>query len=201
MRYHVARLAVSLAAATLAVPASAAITVFASPLTPEVAGATGAGMVQVTYDSTLRTLAISAEWAGLSGTTTVAHIHCCVAVPGTGTVGVAVTPGTLPGFPVGVRGGSYSITLDLSQASTYTAPFLTAAGGATIGAEAALITGMQNGRAYFNVHSTTFPGGEIRGFLAAVPEPQTWALLIAGFGVIGSAMRRQRRPKPVHSLA
>jgi hypothetical protein len=27
---------------------------------------------------------------------------------------------------------------------------------------------------------------------SAVPEPATWALLIAGFGVIGAAMRRQR---------
>jgi len=190
MRHHIARLAVSLAAATLAVPASAAITVFAAPLTPEVTGATGAGMVQVTYDSSAQTLAISAEWAGLSGTTTVAHIHCCTAMPGTGTVGVAVTPGTLPGFPVGLRSGTYSITdLDLTQASTYTGGFLSANGGSPASAEAALVAGMWGGRAYFNVHTTAFPGGEIRGFLAAVPEPATWALLIAGFGALGAAMR------------
>lgn len=29
-------------------------------------------------------------------------------------------------------------------------------------------------------------------FLVAVPEPSTWALLIAGFGVVGGAMRRRR---------
>lgn len=191
MRHHVSCMAISFAAATLAMPASAAITVFASPLSPEVSGATGAGMVSVTYDSVLRTLAISTQWAGLTGTTTVAHIHCCVASPGT--VGVAVTPGTLPGFPTGVSNGSYAVTLDLSQTATYTVPFRTAAGGTTTGAEAALIQGMLDGRAYFNVHSTAFPGGEIRDFLAAVPEPQTWALLIAGFGVIGSAMRRRPR--------
>jgi hypothetical protein len=28
---------------------------------------------------------------------------------------------------------------------------------------------------------------------AAVPEPQSWALLIAGFGLVGAAARRQRR--------
>ena len=38
-----------------------------------------------------------ASFSGLSGTTTVAHIHCCTASPGTGTIGVAVTPVTLPG--------------------------------------------------------------------------------------------------------
>ncbi len=199
MSRRFACIAVSLAAATLAVPASAAITVFASPLSPEVPGATGAGMVSVTYDSVLRTLAISTQWTGLTGTTTVAHIHCCVAPPGT--AGVAVTPGTLPGFPVGVQSGSYSVNLDLTQTTTYTGAFLTANGGTAAGAEAALFAGMQNGRAYFNIHSTAFPGGEIRGFLAAVPEPQTWALLIAGFGVIGSAMRRrQRLGKPVRVL-
>lgn len=29
-------------------------------------------------------------------------------------------------------------------------------------------------------------------FMAAVPEPQSWALLISGFGLVGTAMRRQR---------
>ena len=29
------------------------------------------------------------------------------------------------------------------------------------------------------------------GFIANVPEPSTWALLIIGFGVAGAAMRRK----------
>lgn len=201
MRHHIICVSAALAVATAAVPASAAITVFGSPLTPEVPGATGAGTVRVTYDSDLRTLAIATNWAGLSGGTTVAHIHCCVAPPGT--VGIAVTPNTLPAFPTGVRSGSYSITLDLSQTGTFTSGFLGANGGTTASAEAALLNGMRNGRAYFNIHSSTFGGGEIRGFLAPVPEPGTWALLIAGFGLVGSALRRQQRRavKPVRILA
>jgi hypothetical protein len=31
-----------------------------------------------------------------------------------------------------------------------------------------------------------------RGFNAAVPEPATWAMLIGGFGMVGSALRRRR---------
>lgn len=196
MRHVLASLAFSLAPLAAATPAAAAELVFFSPLSPEVAGATGSGTVQVTFDTLAQTLAISSSWSGLSGTTTVAHIHCCTAVPGTGTVGVAVTPGTLPGFPVGVTGGTYATVLDLSLTSTYTGGFLTFGGGSAAGASAALLAGMQSGRAYFNVHTSTYPGGEIRGFLTAVPEPGTWALLLVGFALAGGALRVRRAARP-----
>jgi hypothetical protein len=37
--------------------------------------------------------------------------------------------------------------------------------------EAALAAAIAAGKAYWNVHSTAFPGGEIRGFLVAHDEP------------------------------
>ena len=190
MRRVLASLALSAAACALASPAAAAEFIFTSELSPESAGATGSGSVQVTFDDVAHTLAISTLWSGLSGTTTVSHIHGCDAPPGT--VGVAVTPGTLPGFPVGVTSGSYATLLDLTQATTYTASFLANfGGGTTAGAEAALVAGLQSGQSYFNVHTITFPGGEIRGFLTAVPEPASWALLLAGFGLAGAGLRRR----------
>lgn len=161
-------------------------------LGPEVNGATGTGQAAFSLNGSL--LSISASWSGLSGTTTVAHIHCCSAQPGAGTVGVAVTPGTLPGFPVGVTAGSYATVIDLADPASWTTNFVNNFGGGTLaGAQAALLDGFENDRAYFNIHSNAFPGGEIRGFIAPVPEPATLALLGAGLLSLGAVARRHRQ--------
>ena len=54
--------------------------------------------------------------------------------------------------------------------------FVTAQGGVAA-AEAALIKGIVNGETYLNIHTTTNPGGEIRGFLVASPTPAQLSLL------------------------
>jgi hypothetical protein len=134
----------------------------------------GTGEVIIVYDDATHTLDIQAEWADLVGTTTVAHIHCCTAPPGN--VGVAVTPGTLPGFPVGVTSGVYDALIDLTDSASYTMAFLNGPGGGTVaGAEAAIVAAMSNGTAYFNIHSTFDTAGEIRGFLFLAPAPGSTA--------------------------
>jgi CHRD domain-containing protein/PEP-CTERM motif-containing protein len=156
----------------------------------------GIGSTIVTINTLAHTLRVQVTFSGLIGTTTASHIHSATAVPFAGTAGVATTTPTFAGFPLGVTSGTYDNTLDLTLASSYNPAFVTANGGTTATAEAALIAGILDGRAYLNVHSSAFPGGEIRGFLIT-PEPTTMFLL--GTGLAGVALKIRGRRKSIKS--
>jgi len=151
----------------------------------------GTGFTTVRYDDLLHTLRVEVTFADLIANTTASHIHVLVP-PQTLTGGVATQTPSFSGFPLGVTSGSYDHTFDLTLASSWNGAFITANGGTPAGAEAAFATALAEGRTYLNIHTSAFPGGEIRGFLApAVPESATWALLLLGFGFAGAALRRR----------
>lgn len=190
------------AALLVASAAQATITVYNANLSgpnespPNVSPGTGNAVV--TIDDVLNTMRVQVNFSGLTTGTTASHIHAATAAPFTGTAIVATTTPTFPGFPLGVTSGTYDNLFDLLTASTYNSAFVTAHGGTTASARDALLGAMASGEAYLNIHTSQFPGGEIRGFLVAVPEPASWAMMLIGLCGVGLLLRR--RPASLDGL-
>ena len=177
------------------VSAQAAIHSYTVSFGPEAVGATGSGTGSVLYDDANHLLQMQASFSGLSGTVTATHFHGPTTAPGTGTFGIAVGNPTLPNFPTG-NNGNYSETLDLTLSTVYNGGFLAGPGGGTAaGAESAFFTAMNEGRVYWNIHSSTFGSGEIRGFVTLVPEPSTIALAGVGIAAFAARVWSKRRAK------
>jgi hypothetical protein len=147
-----------------------------------------AGWVQ--FDDASNLLSLYVEWQGLTGPGVQAHIHCCVGTP-PGNAGIAIDL-WLGGNPQPAT-GTYDVNYDLDLVNPFRPAFVTANGGTVSSAMQALIGAMDagGGRAYYNIHTAQFPGGEIRGNLA-VPEPATLPLLIGGLGLLWAGRRFTR---------
>jgi hypothetical protein len=139
----------------------------------------GTGTAEVDFDLAAHMMHVHVTFSNLLANTIMAHIHSPTPTPFTGTAGVATQVPSFEGFPLGVTFGTYDHTFDTSLASTYNPAFVTANGGSVAAAETALATSLSDGTAYLNIHTTQFPSGEIRGFLA-VPEPASLTLMSIG---------------------
>ncbi len=163
--------AIVLTVAMLSVSAKADPIIFTATLTgaqenpPNNSTATGAGTIVLNGNQAT----ISLTFTGITSGAVAAHIHQPAVLGANGPVIIPFN-GL---FAVGANSASFTtvVTLTASQ-----------------------ITALNAGLLYFNVHSNSFAGGEIRGNIsAAVPEPAT--LLLLGSGLLSLAGIIKRRNK------
>jgi len=133
------------------------------------------GFITVDLHADLVTLDVNETFTDLSSPASAAHIHCCGPA---GTNEPVALP--LTGFP-NATSGTYAHTFDLNTDLV---------GGMTA---ATFVSGLESGDAYANIHDAVFPGGEIRGQLTPVPEPNA-VVLLGGCLLVLAFLRRRVRP-------
>jgi hypothetical protein len=183
----------ALAAATgLAMPAFAQTyrAVASGPAESPPNGSPGSSMVTIDIGSS--NLMVDMSFRDLVGTASAAHIHCCTTDAFTGTTAIAMP---FTDFPTGEHTGDYTMAIPLYEDTSYDPAFLKAHGGSAKGAATALVDGINANEAYVNIHTSEFPGGEIRGFIVAapVPEPAEWGMMAGGLAGLLWMGRRKRR--------
>lgn len=147
--------------------------------------ATGTGVATLFYDDmgTLLTADDSYSFSlsafGLSGVATGFHIHAAA--------------------PVGVNA---PVVVNLMNPLTFVSlnvgGTLLVGGAGVAPPNATFLSDLLGSNAYVNLHTVAYPGGEIRGQLlqvAVVPEPSTYALMLAGLGMVGVLARRRSSAK------
>ena len=201
------------AAITVAVPFSAHATIYqfnaglsGANERPTPIATTAFGLATLHYDDkgTLAnllddTFSVSVAAFGLSGPPTGYHIHAAATASETSSVRVNFESApfirNLSGNDI-IIGGTTGV-VSVSPGITDGMIPATAASGTNAGHPAmSFLQALQSQFAYVNIHTALNPSGEIRGQLiqvSAVPEPETYALMLAGLGLVGWVASRRRK--------
>jgi len=159
-------------------------------------GGPGSGIATLSYDTMGTgsladdTYDFSMSVAGLTG----------------GAAGKAANAFHIHGAATTSQNGPVRVSLDAAPFLALNAGSTLLVGGNTVAAPV-FVTGngvypvmsfldmLRGGLAYVNVHTTLNPGGAVRGQLievTAVPEPSTYAMLLAGIAALGFVARRRQ---------
>jgi hypothetical protein len=128
----------------------------------------GTGFGTVVLNAAQNQITVDESWSGLTAPATASHIH---GPGGAGTNAPVLFP--FSGVPAATAGAIPEQTFAIN---------------------ATQVGYLFSGYLYMNVHTSTFPGGEIRGQLVLVPEPGTLTLIGLGLGAFAWRLRRQRIP-------
>ena len=148
-------------------------------------------MTSMSFTATIQNIDFTgSQTADINDNLTAAHIHA----------GAAVTPTTNGGVVWGFFGSPFN---DNNPNDVVVTPFASGVGGTISGkwdaAEGnnttltAQLNNILEGRSYINFHTTQFGGGEIRGNIPPIPEPETYALMLAGLGAMTLVARKRRQ--------
>jgi hypothetical protein len=137
---------------------------------------TGSGIINLTL--TGNTFTFSGSFSGLSGTVNTGGFH--IHAPAAAGANASVLYGLFPSITLGAdnRSGTINGSQTLVEGQL----------GFTIAQQ---LSQLNNQLWYFNIHTSTFGGGEIRGQILPVPEPSTLALV--ALGLSGLVIWRVRR--------
>jgi len=131
---------------------------------PNASPATGFGTVVL--DAAQTQITVNLNWSGLTAPATASHIH---GPAGAGTNAAVMFP--FSGVPAATAGSIPQQVFAINPTQ---------------------VNQLSAGLLYMNLHTATFPGGEIRGQLQLVPEPSVAALAALGAGVMVWRLRRRQ---------
>src|SRR3954447_10312698 len=152
-----------------------------APVPPSTGGSGGEIGTGIVFNDVTRQLAISIGWgsqhgfADLTGDAIDGHVHDATPNPPPASFNEATAPLVvltgLPGWNPSNTNGSFIGNVTIPEADV--APLL-------------------QGRLYINIHTPTNTGGEIRGNLVPVPEPEVNAMLALGGLALAGVLARRR---------
>ena len=127
----------------------------------------GTGFGQIILNAAQTQITVDENWSGLVAPATASHIH---GPGGVGTNAAVLFP--FSGVPAATAGAIPTQTFSITPTQ---------------------VGYLFSGYLYFNVHTSAFPGGEIRGQALLVPEPSTLALAGLGAAGLAASVGKKRR--------